>query len=255
MDYFTIYHSIIESALKRGKTRFKYSAKHHIIPTACGGADAPDNWVFLTNREHLICHRLLVKIYPSKSWQKKKMVSAWWRMCNSKGAKGHDNVRVTSREYESARKAFSDHNPNKDPEAKARFSERYKQGLYKTDYDQVSRTLKNTLKKLTNQEMKDRMKKSVGSCDQAARAEAIRRGKASQFKITDLDGNIITVWTYEDVKGITGYSTASLRYHIKKNKGVLPDERRVEFSSRYSANDSRIGRSKNNRQDSKNARK
>ncbi len=63
MDYSRQYNLIINKA----KERFleEYSETHHIIPKCLGGTNENSNLVELTPREHLICHRLLVKIYPN----------------------------------------------------------------------------------------------------------------------------------------------------------------------------------------------
>ena len=62
MDYFRQYNLIISRAKKR--ITETYTETHHITPKCMGGSNCNDNLVELTPREHLICHRLLVKIYP-----------------------------------------------------------------------------------------------------------------------------------------------------------------------------------------------
>lgn len=42
-----------------------YQERHHIIPKSFGGCDAESNLVFLTPREHFICHWLLTKMVSS----------------------------------------------------------------------------------------------------------------------------------------------------------------------------------------------
>lgn len=53
---------------ERGKLRKKskdiYYERHHIIPKCMGGTNEVQNLTLLTAREHLIAHRLLVKIHP-----------------------------------------------------------------------------------------------------------------------------------------------------------------------------------------------
>lgn len=65
--YRKTYNSLIERARPRGlkrKTLDFYTEKHHIIPRCMGGDNKPNNLVLLTFREHIIAHRLLVRMYP-----------------------------------------------------------------------------------------------------------------------------------------------------------------------------------------------
>lgn len=59
------YHSIINAARqfpqKRG-SRGVYVERHHILPECLGGPNTADNLVFLTAREHIVCHALLTKM-------------------------------------------------------------------------------------------------------------------------------------------------------------------------------------------------
>jgi 5-methylcytosine-specific restriction endonuclease McrA len=52
-----------------------YYEAHHIIPRALGGSDNPENLVLLTEREHYLCHRLLVRMTEGKP--RAKMASAF----------------------------------------------------------------------------------------------------------------------------------------------------------------------------------
>ena len=67
MNYRKIYNSIIDRAKTRGKCTMTKSnklhnhEKHHIIPICTGGTNTSTNLVFLTQREHFICHILLVR--------------------------------------------------------------------------------------------------------------------------------------------------------------------------------------------------
>ena len=65
--YRKVYNQIIERARLRGldKTNIDFYVEiHHIIPKCLGGTDDSDNLVALTYREHIICHKLLCKLYP-----------------------------------------------------------------------------------------------------------------------------------------------------------------------------------------------
>jgi len=87
-----------------------YVEIHHIIPKSffkCksktgwldGNPESVDNKVKLTAKEHITCHRLLVKM--TKGEAKSKMAFAAWRMVFA--CKKHKRDRVSSRTYESAR--------------------------------------------------------------------------------------------------------------------------------------------------------
>lgn len=71
MDYRRVYCKIIKKAQSenRLKTSGIYYERHHILPKSLFPLwkNKASNIVLLTIREHLFCHKLLVKIYPS--WQ------------------------------------------------------------------------------------------------------------------------------------------------------------------------------------------
>lgn len=67
--YTRIYYSIINRGISRNfrtkkaaKAALGYVEKHHIVPRSLGGDDSKSNLVFLTAREHFICHLLLIKM-------------------------------------------------------------------------------------------------------------------------------------------------------------------------------------------------
>ena len=67
MNYNNIYNNLIFTRKSRGlnkKVLDGYYEKHHIIPKCLGGKDILENYVLLTFREHIIAHKLLLKIYP-----------------------------------------------------------------------------------------------------------------------------------------------------------------------------------------------
>lgn len=78
MNYKLIYDQIIEKAKHRNLNEYK--EKHHIIPKCIGGIDNDDNIVELTAKEHFLCHKLLVNIYPTN----KKLKWALYNMCRFK---------------------------------------------------------------------------------------------------------------------------------------------------------------------------
>lgn len=93
--YLKAYKAIIEKARLRGSG----TATHHIVPKSFGGGNEPENLVRLTDREHFVCHRLLVKCTSGQL--KSKMAYALWRMCNN------GLGLATSRTYDSARLNFA----------------------------------------------------------------------------------------------------------------------------------------------------
>jgi hypothetical protein len=107
MNYQRIHDAIIERASNR--TLQGYREKHHVIPRCMGGVDTADNLVELTAREQFIIHKLLVEIYPTES----KLVYAYWMMSrNVSNSKYKREYRVSSRDYEYARKLFSEVSSN-----------------------------------------------------------------------------------------------------------------------------------------------
>ena len=85
------YCQIVDRAQKRTKIRkeanklFGYSESHHILPKSLkmGGEKDKENIVFLTAREHFICHWLLIKMIREIEF-KRKMAYALHKMLHSK---------------------------------------------------------------------------------------------------------------------------------------------------------------------------
>jgi hypothetical protein len=241
MNYEKIYYTIIDNARLRKK--MPGFEKHHIIPGSCGGTNDISNLVYLTTREHLVCHMLLVRIYKDNQIFRKKMIYALWWMTKTRNKIG--GVRVTSHAYAHARKQFSENNPNKCVERKQKFIENHKAGLYQYDYSKVSKTLKDTLRKLSKEQMAARMKASALSSDQEKRGQSIRKGKASYFLLINKDGATINFWSYDDVLTITGYKYNQILYRIKKYNGVLSNGSVVSYITKYRGNDGNIGKIRN----------
>jgi len=103
MNYQRIHDAIINRA--RTRTLYGYYEQHHVIPRCLGGTDDKENLVKLTAREHFIVHKLLVEIYPTHS----KLVYAYWMMSrNISNSKYKREYKISSRDYEYARKLFSE---------------------------------------------------------------------------------------------------------------------------------------------------
>ena len=90
------------------------------------GSNDRDNLVSLTGREHLLCHRLLIRMTDGTS--KAKMVSAAWTMANLNND-NQQRSRLTSRQYAYLREQFSkvhsvrmsENNPMHDPVVRAKY--------------------------------------------------------------------------------------------------------------------------------------
>lgn len=230
MNYRRIYNNLILAAKDKQRvksTKYEYDS-HHILPKSLGGTNEPENLVLLTPREHYVAHKLLVKMYSGDD--RSKMVYALWWMTKTK--KKVNNVRITSHDYEYARQMFVEANVNNDPIRKERFKTNHRNGVYNYDYTQVAKKLKSTLATLSEAEMKERMRKSVLSCDQQERAEAIQKGKASKILIFNTDGSVIEAYSYE-TKQMLSLSWPQVKYRIKAHNGLLEDGRKVIITEKY----------------------
>lgn len=101
--YSKCYFNIIDRAKSRVLDISVYVERHHIVPKSLGGSNEADNIVTLTAREHLLCHRLLIKMTEGKF--KSKMAFAAWRMVFMGG--NHRRHTVNSRTYESIKLEMS----------------------------------------------------------------------------------------------------------------------------------------------------
>ena len=79
---------------------------HHVLPRSLGGTDDKNNLVYITTREHFICHWLLTKIYPTgeEHW---KMLNAL-RMMRAENKNQHRyDTKITSRVYAKLKEEYS----------------------------------------------------------------------------------------------------------------------------------------------------
>jgi len=111
MNYQKIYNQIIERAKNENRTKNKeiYYEAHHIIPVCLGGEGKKNqtnhaNLVLLTAKEHFLCHRLLVEIYPNH----KGIIYSFWMMSNGCYTKSDNHHRYipSSRAYKHAKELF-----------------------------------------------------------------------------------------------------------------------------------------------------
>jgi hypothetical protein len=106
--YTRIYYSIIERARLRTLSENIYKEKHHIIPRCMGGSNEPQNIVSLTFKEHLFCHKLLVRMTEGPT--KGKLSFAVLLMAKEKA-----NNRIYASIKENARDYAKEHNKGKLP--------------------------------------------------------------------------------------------------------------------------------------------
>jgi hypothetical protein len=107
MKYEKWYNSIVNKARARDwnkTTPGVYLEKHHVVPKCFGGSNTKDNIIFITAKEHFICHLLLVKIQTQPE-RKMKMIYALYRMC---GVCHEDRKVMSSRWFENVRKMMSE---------------------------------------------------------------------------------------------------------------------------------------------------
>ena len=89
------YNNIITKAEQK-VNRNGYHEKHHIIPKSIGGSNDESNLIYLTAKEHFVCHLLLTKMFDGE--YKSKMIRAFW-MIATMGNKNQERKKVGSRIY------------------------------------------------------------------------------------------------------------------------------------------------------------
>lgn len=110
MNYQRIYDSIcnrakLEQSLRFSKKKNKemYFERHHVIPKCMGGSNDKENLVYLTAREHFVCHKLLCEIYPDNP----KLTFALWNMSSGRITNNRYRYIISNREYERIKYTFS----------------------------------------------------------------------------------------------------------------------------------------------------
>ena len=98
--YLDEYYNIIKNN-KIIDVKSQYCEKHHIIPKSLGGSNKKENIVFLSAKDHFLCHKLLTKFTTGTSNQ--KMWNALWRMMNKQSHNQLRDYEFTPEEYEEAR--------------------------------------------------------------------------------------------------------------------------------------------------------
>jgi hypothetical protein len=132
MNYQNIYNQIINRA--KNRTLNEYKESHHVIPKCLGGSNEKENLVDLTAREHFLCHKLLVEIYPNNE----KLLWALWLMAIGKQRRNKtEPYNVSSRAYERIKLLFIEKSKQKTvtEEHKQKIAEKNGYKVYQFDFD------------------------------------------------------------------------------------------------------------------------
>lgn len=99
--YSKVYFSTIEKAKNRGWKKARGRERHHIIPQSLGGSNDKDNLVYLSCREHFLCHWILLKITEGENQHKMRYALMGMRAENEHQERYH--TALTARVYEKYR--------------------------------------------------------------------------------------------------------------------------------------------------------
>ena len=105
--YTKLYYSIIDTAVKRAWKKARGRERHHIIPQSLGGSNDKTNLVYLSCREHFLCHWLLMKMTEGENYHKMRYALMGMRAENEY----HDRykTKLTARIYEKYRIENAEH--------------------------------------------------------------------------------------------------------------------------------------------------
>ena len=92
------YWFLIENARNRKLSKDQYKERHHIIPQSLGGTNNKDNLVWLTGREHALCHWALLKMTEGED--RAKMSYAFNGMNAENEFQQRYRSRIITRAYE-----------------------------------------------------------------------------------------------------------------------------------------------------------
>lgn len=123
--YSNTYFRIIQRARIQNIEKKPGFQSHHIIPKCIGGTDDPNNLVFLSYKEHRVCHCLLIKMVTDKSDSIKMRHAYGFFNKNSvfNGPRyrcGKDNSFAHPKVVAIVRERMINNNPMKNPEIQAR---------------------------------------------------------------------------------------------------------------------------------------
>jgi len=108
--YSKVYFSTIEKAVQRGWKKARGRERHHIIPQSLGGSNDKTNLVYLSCREHFLCHWLLVKMTEGENYH--KMVYALMGMRAENTHQERYHTIFTARVYEKYRIEHAEYHSN-----------------------------------------------------------------------------------------------------------------------------------------------
>ena len=108
--YTAVYHSTINKAIIRNFSKARGRERHHVIPQSLGGTNDKGNLVYLTCREHFLCHWLLLKITTGESYHKMRYALMGMRAENEHQERYH--TKLTARIYEKYRIEHAAHHSN-----------------------------------------------------------------------------------------------------------------------------------------------
>lgn len=100
MNYEKHYIALLEVYGIESKPAAGYHERHHMLPKCMGGKDVYDNLIYLTARQHLLAHWLLMKAFP----EVKGLKVAYATMST------RDGVKLTPTMYQLAKEAVSGEN-------------------------------------------------------------------------------------------------------------------------------------------------
>lgn len=104
--YSKCYKAIIDRARSRNKP-IEYCERHHVLPKSLGGNVSKSNEVWLTGREHYICHLLLTKMVDGIN--RRKMLYAFMLMSThglTKNDKSRGFKKLGGRTFQKLREEF-----------------------------------------------------------------------------------------------------------------------------------------------------
>lgn len=253
--YKNTYNALIEKArlrnLKKNNSDGIYLEIHHIIPKSIGGTNDEDNLVTLTFREHLVAHKLLVKIYPNQSGLR---LAVYFMISVLKGGKreklsyinSNGKLRYfTSRELEEYRKGIIQKNKETKTGTKASKETRellskIRKGKKRKDStkEAISKGRvgikfseehkKKLSEKAKRKHLSDESKKKI-SGDNSLRARKIRDPKGNVFtsarecaKFYDVDEDTITgKWVKDPTKKFEYIEPLFTGYKVQSPDGTI----------------------------------
>ena len=157
MNHLKIYKTIIEKAksqnrkkLRKNQIGYVYYENHHIQPKCLGGTNDKENLVLLTAREHYVCHKLLIFIYP----EQRGLILAIRRFMHSKKLMLYN---ISSRDYDTIKNLL-----NKIPQ-----KSHYESWIDKFGKEEADKRLKNQndkiRKSMTGVKYSDERRKNAGN--------------------------------------------------------------------------------------------